>query len=459
MRIISMNKIEASFRDPSGYVYCENGEIYRTVNFSYKEQYDYFISCGLYKKLVDKKYLIQHEEISENLPSSVYKILKPVKIPFVSYPYEWSFSQLKDAALLTLKIQFIALKYGMILKDASAYNVQFLNGKPVFIDTLSFEIYKEGQIWEAYRQFCQHFLAPLLLMSYKDLRFNQLLKTNIDGIPLDFVNSILPIWTKLNPEIFFNVSMQARLQKKCEHNDTNYKKKPHISKSQLLLINRKLQDLVSSLKFPLKDSEWGDYYTFTNYDDEAFECKKSIINLYFDKIMPNSLWDLGANNGLFTRLASSRGINSVAFDIDPIACEKNYNMIKKNNEENLLPLLFDLTNPSPSIGWANKERLDISGRQIPDVIMGLAIIHHIAISNNVPLVKIAEYFSSMSKYLIIEFVPKEDSQVQKLLATREDIFPNYTVEGFEEAFSQCYSILEKQNVVNSERILYLLKAI
>ena len=169
------------------------------------------------------------------------------------------------------------------------------------------------------------------------------------------------------------------------------------------------------------------------------------------------MWDLGANNGLFTRLASSRGIYSVAFDIDPIACEKNYNMIKKNKEKDILPLLFDLTNPSPSIGWANKERPAISGRQTPDMIMALALIHHIAISNNVPLVKIAEYFSSMSKYLIIEFVPKEDSQVQKLLSTREDIFTNYTVEGFEESFSKYYTMLEKQNVVNSERILYLFR--
>lgn len=454
-----MNKISASFRDPSGYVYSENDEIYRTVMFSYKKQYDYLMSCGLYKKLVDKEYLIPHEESYSRVSDDVYKLLKPLKIPFISYPYEWSFSQLKDAALLTLKIQYIALNYGMILKDASAYNVQFLNGKPIFIDTLSFDIYKEGQIWDGYRQFCQHFLAPLLLMAYKDLRFNQLLKTNIDGIPLDLANTILPLSAKLNPEIFFNISLQAGLQKSCESKDINYKKKPHISKQQLLLINKKLQDLVNSLKFPLKESEWGEYYTFTNYDEAAFECKKSIINSFLDIISAKSLWDFGANNGLFTRLASSRGIYCVAFDIDPIACEKNYNMIKKNKEKCILPLLFDLTNPSPSIGWANKERPEISCRQTPDVISGLALIHHIAISNNVPLIKIAEYFSSMSKYLIIEFIPKEDSQVQKLLATREDIFHDYNVEGFEAAFSQYYTFIEKRNVINSERILYLLKVI
>lgn len=454
-----MNKVEASFRDPSGFVYREGNEIFRTVAYSYCENYDYLISSGLYKKLVDKGYLVSHEEIEAGDSENLYKVLKPVKIPFISYPYEWSFSQLKDAALLTLKIQFIALKHGMILKDASAYNVQFLNGKPIFIDTLSFEKYKDGQAWNGYKQFCQHFLAPLLLMSYKDLRFNQLLKTNIDGIPLDLVNSILPLSAKINPSIFFNVSLQSKLQKDCESKDINYKKQSNISIRELILINKKLQDLISSLKFPLKDSEWGDYYTFTNYDEEAFECKKSIINLYLDKISPKYLWDFGANNGLFTRLAGSRGISSVAFDIDPIACEKNYNMIKKNGEKNLLPLLFDLTNPSPAIGWANKERTDVSERQKPDVIMGLAIIHHIAISNNVPLLKIAEYFSSLSDYLILEFVPKEDSQVKKLLASRDDIFPDYNVDGFEKYFSQYYKIIEKHNVVNSSRILYLLRSI
>lgn len=452
-----MNSVEASFRDPSGYVFEENSEIYRTVNYSYKEDYDFLVTSGLYDNLVKKSYLIPHEEINEHKFKDVYKVLKPIKIPFISYPYEWSFSQLKDAALLTLKVQYLALKYGMILKDASAYNVQFLDGTPVFIDTLSFEIYKEGQSWNGYKQFCQHFLAPLLLMSYKDLRLNQILKTNIDGIPLDLLNSILPISAKFVPSIFFNVCVQAKLQKDCEKKDIDYKKKSHITKKQLILINTKLQDLVNSLKFPLKDSEWGDYYTFTNYDKEAFESKKSIINSYLDKVQPKTLWDLGANNGLFTRLASSRGIHSVAFDIDPIACEKNYNMVKRNNEQFILPLLFDLTNPSPGIGWANKERTEISSRQRPDLIMALALIHHIAISNNVPLVNIAEYFSSLSEYLVLEFVPKDDSQVQKLLATREDIFQNYNIDGFEQAFAQYYNIVEKQNVSNSKRILYLLK--
>lgn len=452
-----MNSVKASFRDPSGYVFEFENDIYRFVDYSYKADYDYLINSGLYKKLVDKNYLVPHEEVCLNNINSAYKILKPLTIPFISYPYEWSFSQLKDAALLTLKIQYNALKSGMILKDASAYNIQFINGKPIFIDTLSFQIYKEGQSWNGYRQFCQHFLAPLLLMTYKDLRLNQLLKANIDGIPLDLACKLLPISTKFNPNIFLNIFFQAKCQKDCESKDINYKKSANISLDKMLLINSKLQDLVSSLNFPLKDSEWGEYYTFTNYNDVAFEAKKNIINSFLEKIQPKMLWDLGANNGLFTRLASNKGIESVAFDIDPIACEKNYNMIKRNNENHLLPLLFDLTNPSPPIGWANEERGTIIDRCRPDVVMALALIHHIAISNNVPLLKIAEYFASMANYLIIEFVPKSDSQVKKLLASREDIFIHYKEEDFEDSFKQYYIILEKHKIVGSERILYLLR--
>ena len=171
-------KIKSSFRDPSGFLFVNEGNLYRQINKSYQNEFDKIMDSGLYDELVEKELLIPHEESSTESPQSekCYKIIKPKLIDFISYPYEWSFSQLKDAALITLKIQKIALEYGLTLKDCSAYNVQFFNGKPIFIDTLSFEIYQEGQFWKGYRQFCQHFLSPLALMSHKDIRLNQLLK-------------------------------------------------------------------------------------------------------------------------------------------------------------------------------------------------------------------------------------------------------------------------------------------
>lgn len=465
-----MNKHSASFRDPSGFIFTKNNTIYRAITTNYTENYKQLMNSGLYGQLIEKNFLIPHQECSLNdfseelscdtkTENPIYKVIQPVQIPFITYPYEWCFSQLKDAALLTLKIQRIALKYNMSLKDASAYNVQFYQGKPIFIDTLSFEKYEEGKTWVAYRQFCQHFLAPLLLAKYSDVRLTSLLKNYIDGIPLDLAVKLLPLKAKIKPSIFLNLCMQTYYSKKYEDKDIDFTKTVTIPKNKLLQMNEQLQDIIMALEVTKIDTEWGNYYTFTNYDNIAFKAKEEIIASFIDKISPKSLWDLGANNGHFTRIASNKGINSLAFDIDFEACEKNYHFIQQNNIKNLLPVWFDLTNPSPSIGFANEERYSLTKRNLPDCVMALALIHHIAISNNVPLERIAQYFATLAPYLIIEFVPKQDSQVQKLLMTREDIFPSYTFDGFEKAFSLYYTTIDIVQVTNSERKLYLLKKI
>ena len=458
-----MNKHKSSYRDPSGFIFTKDNIIFRAINNIYKENYIYFMESGLYKELCSKNYIIPHEETEElnNIISdeNIFKIIKPKKIPFITYPYEWCFSQLKDAAILTLKIQKIALKYNMILKDASAYNIQFLDGKPIFIDTLSFEMYNGDSTWIAFNQFTKHFIVPLILMSYKDIRLNQLLISNIDGIPVDLANNILPISSKLNPFVFMNIKMQTKFQKKYENKDQNVVENKDINnnKDKLINLNIYLQDNLNKLKLKLKNTEWGEYYSDTNYDDISFQHKKTIVEDFINISNPTSLWDFGANNGLFTRIASNKNINSLAFDIDPLACEFNYNQIKENNEKNILPVLFDLTNPSPSIGWANEERDSISYRDKPNIIMALALIHHLAISNNLNFDKIANYFSSLSKKLIIEFVPKEDSQVQKLLLTRKDIYEEYNIEHFETSFSKYYKIINKKNINNSKRTIYLME--
>ena len=181
----SRGSLSSSFRDPSGFLFVEDGSLYRQVNQVYRENYDHLIESGLYDALVSKGLLIPHKEASSDLARTddAYKVLKPQPVPFISYPYEWCFSQLKDAALLTLQVQKTAIDFGATLKDASAYNVQFVGPKPVLIDTLSFEKYTEGQAWVPYRQFCQHFLAPLALMSCTDVRLSQLSRTYIDGVP------------------------------------------------------------------------------------------------------------------------------------------------------------------------------------------------------------------------------------------------------------------------------------
>ena len=219
--------IAGSFRDPSGFLFYKNNILYRQVNTTYRENYNFFIESGLYQSLVDSKLLVPHIEEKTDVicGDGVYKILKPEVVPFVSYPYEWCFSQLKDAALTTLKIQKIALDFGMSLKDSSAYNIQFVRGKPVFIDTLSFEKYQEGSPWVAYKQFCQHFLAPLALMSFLDVRLNQLLKVFIDGVPIDMASTLLPVKTKLKFSLFSHIHLHAKTQKKHEGQTVNFYKK------------------------------------------------------------------------------------------------------------------------------------------------------------------------------------------------------------------------------------------
>lgn len=449
-----MNEIPSSFRDPSGFVLKKDGQIYRQINECYKDNWEKFINGGLYDRLICENKLIKHEDVSADF--NAYKVIKPEMIDFVSYPYEWSFSEYKDAALLTLNIQKTALEYGMSLKDASAYNVQFFKGKPVFIDTLSFETLDETKPWVAYGQFCRHFLAPIALMAKKDIRLSSLMKNYIDGIPLDLADELLPFFSGFG--LYMNIHLHAKSQKKYESVHDKKVKEFKFSKRYHKAIVESLINLIKSLKFTTKETEWGDYYTFTNYDDTAQKNKERLVKEFIARTNSASLWDIGANNGYYSRLAADAGIKTVAFDIDPIAVEKNYLHVKKNKEENILPLIMDLTNPSPAIGWASKERYSLVQRgEKADTVMALALIHHLAVSNNLPFKMIAEFLSQICKNLIIEFVPKEDSQVQKLLSTREDVFPCYDTEHFESDFSEYFHIVQKEAIGNSVRTLYLFK--
>ncbi|MCI0416204.1 SAM-dependent methyltransferase [bacterium] len=454
-----MSKVNpASFRDPSGFVFTSEGILYRQVQQSYQEHYERLIQSGLYEDLIRSKFLLPHEETDLNLAlnGSAYKILRPELIPFLSYPYEWSFSQLKDAALTTLEIQKAAFLKGMMLKDASAFNFQFLQGKPVMIDTLSFEVYKQGEPWIAYRQFCQHFLAPLALMSTRDVRLNQLFRIYIDGLPLDLASGLLPFRTRFKPSLFTHIHLHARSQKRYA---TKIVKKDQykISAFQLRALIDSLESAIRSLEWKAEGTEWGDYYDSTNYKEGSFEHKKTTVENYLKETNPKLLWDLGANTGIFSRLSSNRDIQTIAFDIDPVAVEKNYRQVKAKEETHLLPLILDLTNPSPSIGYENRERLSLEERGPADTVLALALLHHLAISNNVPLARVAEYFSRLCRWLVIEFVPKSDSQVQRLLATRQDIFPSYRQDAFETEFGNFFAIKDSTRINDSERTVYLMQ--
>lgn len=456
-------KVSGSFRDPSGFLFRHEGTLYRQVNKQYQMEYDLLMGSGLYEQLTRSGTLIPHTEVDLNLaplPESVYKVIRPEPVDFISYPYEWCFDQLKDAAILTLAIGRRALEFGMSLKDASAYNIQFHKGRPTFIDTLSFETYQEGTPWVAYRQFCQHFLAPLALMARTDIRLAQLLKVYIDGIPLDLTSELLPGITKLSFGVSTHIHLHARTQKKYADKEVSLEaveSKGKLNESTMLALFDSLISTVRSLEVRTIETEWADYYEDNNYTESSFEAKRALVRGFVQQVQPQAVWDLGANTGEFSRVASDLGIPTVAFDIDPGAVQQNYDLVKKNKERFMLPLVMDLTNPSPDLGWHNAERESMQERGPVDLVMALALIHHLSISNNVPLVDVASYFADLGEYLIIEFVPKSDSQVKRLLASRLDIFPVYTLEGFKSAFEDHYVLLDEKPVEGSARKLFLMK--
>lgn len=432
----------SSFRDPDGYIIQKGSDVYRIVNLSYKNEYDMLMKTGLYDRLINDRLLISHKEVLLNDYKDAYKVLKPETIPYISYPYEWCFSQLKDAALLTLKIQKKSLEHKMSLKDASAYNVQFLNGQPIFIDTLSFEKW-DGGPWVAYGQFCRHFIAPLALMAYKDVRLNQLLRIYIDGIPLDLVSSLLPLRTHFNLWLNVHVHWQSKLQ--GVKTKTN-KLKTQINLTSLLGIIDSLETCIKALKWEPK-GQWMDYLHDNNYSQEAMQHKKVIVQMFLNKLNSRMIWDLGGNIGEFSRLSNHM---TVCFDIDASCVELNY----CKHDRNILPLVMDLTNPSSSIGWDNKERMSFERRGKADVIMALALIHHLAISNNVSFGMIANFMAQFCKNLIIEFIPKSDSQIQRITSRDIDF---YTQDNFEREFGCYFHIKTKIQINDSERWIYLME--
>lgn len=460
----SSERVRASFRDPSGFLFTRDHTLYRQVNQSYKNDYARLMQSGLYEKLVKSKKLIPHQEVPEPpaVPEMAYRVIQPERVEFISYPYEWCFSQLKDAALLTLSIQQTALEMGLSLKDASAYNIQFHRGRPVLIDSLSFEIYQEGKPWVAYRQFCQHFLAPLALMAYRDVRLSQLLRVYIDGIPLDLAATLLPLRTRAQFGLMAHIHMHASAQKRYSDAPEKVQSRAQgrtVNKLGLIGLIDSLKSTVSALKWEPKGTEWGDYYDATNYTRAAADHKAALVKDFLEAIQPRQVWDLGGNTGYYSRIAAQMGIPTVSADIDPAAVEKNYREARQKKETNILPLVMDLTNPSPGLGWHHRERDSFADRGPVDAVMALALIHHLAISNNVPLPDLAEYFASLGRWLIVEFIPKEDSQVQRLLMTREDIFPQYHQQGFEDAFRQFFTIHESRQIEGSKRILYRMERI
>jgi len=462
MKPMQMKKIskkhESSFRDPSGYLFFDEGVLRRRILPIYFKQYKSLSEIGFFKTLSKKGLLIPH---TVTLESEEEIIITPDKIPFITYPYEWSFEQYKQAALLTLRIQKYALTKGFSLKDASAYNVTMFKGKPIFIDTLSFDFYEEGTPWRAYKQFITHFFGPLVLSKYFGSDMIKMMQSHIDGIPLQMLSSLLPSKTKLSPTIQSNIHLLARLEGK--HND-DYKAETKVSKLSLNALNKILDNLYDYIKkISFKDAtEWGDYYSKTNYDVQAFEAKKRLIKEWVLPLKAKRIIDVGGNDGTFARALGSKA-HLIVTDIDVNAVDQNFKKAQTQAEDNMLAFVSDVLQPTPAIGFNNTERESLIERlekYAPDVTMALALIHHITLSGNVPFEKSASFFASFSKHLIIEFPKREDSWVESLLIRKREFinhFDFYNESHFEEGYKQYFDLEKKEMITGTSRILYYFK--
>ena len=450
---------EASFRDPSGFMFHDGDTLRRVINPIYFPQYNKLTKNGFFKTLIKNKLLISHEETSV---SEEKIVITPENIPFITNPYEWGFEQYKQAALLTLKIQKFALSKGFILKDASAYNVTFHKGKPIFIDTLSFDFYKEGTPWRAYKQFITHFLGPLVLAKYHGNEVFNMMQSFIDGIPVKIIASMLPRRTKLSSVLYPNIHLLAKMESKHSEDYKSETKIAKLSKKAQNNIISSLYNYIQKLSFK-EESEWGEYYSKTNYDKDAFDTKKNLIREWVSPLNPEKLIDIGGNDGTFARTVQDIVKDIIVTDIDSNAVDYNFKQVLKNKEENMLPFVCDVLQPAPGIGFNNTERSSLINRlqeYAPDVTMALALIHHITLSGNVPFEKSAAFFAKFSNNLIIEFPTREDSWVESLLVRKREFinhFDFYNKTNFEKGYGTYFDLLKKEKVTGTKRILYLFK--
>lgn len=446
----------SSYRDPSGFIFEKDGVLYRQVNLSFREHFDQFIQSGFYDTLVKNGWLIPHTTIDKNLTGSgdYYTTIQPEQIPFISYPYEWSFEMLKDAALLTLRLTKEAINAGMILKDATPYNIQWHKGQLIFIDTLSFEKYKE-EPWIAYRQFCESLLGPLLLMHYSKKQLPGLMLAWPNGIPLAELASLLPKRSRFSLYTYLHIHLHAKYSlKKPVKQDTA----PVFHKQKLLNLLSSLESLINKLKNPEQQSTWSGYYEEAAGRNDYLEQKRKIINTWLNELGEcKTAIDLGANRGEFSKLLAERNIYTVSTDFDPWCINGLYNEIKANKTANIQPLVIDLSNPTPAIGVNNEERSSFIKRANADILLSLALIHHLTIGKNIPFNMVADMFSRMGNMLIIEFVLKDDEKVKEMLSQKKDIYTNYSEDDFAAAFEEYFTIIKKKVIPGSSRSLYLMQ--
>ena len=461
--INTFEAVHGSYRDPSGQVFLRDDRVFRSVTKYGLENFKAVEKTGLLTDLVDKGLLVPWWDADKNElcqeEDGVLRVLEHTPLPFISYPFEWSFSALKSAALLHLDIHQMALAKGVTLSDASAFNVQFNGSKPIFIDHLSFRPYLEGEFWKGHGQFCEQFLNPLLLQSQIGIPHNAWYRGTPEGIPSASLASLLPFRSRLKLQVLTNVILpvwfERRSSSSSEVSKSVSKKRLPLSGFQNMLAG--LRKFIDSLKPPNQATVWKEYAENNSYATDEAKTKSRFINEFCSNVKPNIIWDMGCNTGEYSQAALDGGAQmAVGFEYDIGALERAYARAL-NEKLNFLPLHLDAANPTPSQGWNQQERGGLAERRNADAVMALALVHHLAIGRNIPLPSVVQWLIDHAPQGVIEFVPKKDPMVQELLSLRDDIFDNYTDEIFDQAIASRAHVVREETITNTGRRLVWFK--
>lgn len=452
---------EGSFRDPAGSVFYHHNKVYRLINKSGESRTDFIIKKNLLNKSVENNFFVNTKQLNSNQISSLGLkenniVFEHEKIPYVSYPYEWSFSQLKAAAIHHIDFHLFLLNQGATLVDASAYNIQFIGSKPIFIDLLSIREYEEGEYWYGHKQFCENFLNPLILSSKKGIQFNNWFKGNLEGIQTNDLNNILSFFDKFSYNIFVHVYLLNRFENKYKNQnkqvDLNLKRK--FPKKNFISMLKQLKSFIVGLKPKKIVTVWENYSVSNTYEEKEKKLKSEIVTEFINQNNLPKIVDLGCNDGFYSKIATKNNTNYVVgFDYDSISIDRSFNSLNKN-QKNFLPLIFDATNPSSNIGWNEMERKSFNSRVNFDGLLALAFEHHLTIAKNIPLQDAINWMISLAPKGLIEFVPKNDETIKKMIKFKGDIFPNYNEENFKECIQKKARIIAINEITKSGRKIF-----
>ena len=413
----------------------------------------------LYEELIQKDLLIKHQEIKIDTDDlKVYKLLLPTQIPFQSYPFEWSYTQWRKAILAYLRINHIALKYGMILKDATPYNFYLTGGKAVMFDTSSFMFFKENDKWIAYRQFCEEFLSPIALMHYNGAEWSKLTMANLRGMPLSFVSRQLPIKSWFNLTTLLHIHLHSKYSGNNISKEIENKKNKGFTLEKIKSLQKMIFNTISTWnKSHQFTNHWSNYYEKDIESQEYLKDKEETIRKWLEIIKPKSVLDLGANTGKFSFIAAEYAERVISLEGDENCVDEIEEKISIKNS-NVFTLTGNVADPSPTIGFLNSGTESIYKRGCSDVVLGLALVHHLHISNRLSFDQISLIFASFSKqYLIVEFIQIADNKVKQLIKGKSLNLIDYNDDHFIKALSNWFLIKEAISLIDSGRRLFLLE--